>query len=875
MAMTKEEILMNRVSDFVNDLSYQAESNAESRHSGSLFVDDIFGPDKRMERTNKFHPKSRMTLRKALPKPNKSCAAEMPSSTSQVSDSFGIKSTVEVSISVKSLEGSVCSSMASPVHCVFQDLRSDSEIPISTNVLNGIAQLDSGCSQEGEDMVCHLKPLDGDAQAASNSGIMDDNQPNNIPLSESTESLGPDNPTHGGFESVEGLTQGFSSLIDTCSSEFNANIGLCSTLDVVIPVQPSHLVPNSFQSCSFTQISEEKTALYNDEDLTGSLFDNYPICETASLLSSTIIEGNNGGKTNEEPLAGSESSDLSTSAEMVNAIVQQTPATVQEKIVSNSSSCSGGIQSVCTSNPDSAGSQQMVISSVVTDSPLVSNAYDENVEASLLSESLVNLQACSDKLEAVSIAGVSSMDCIDDLLCQHVPSDVKRIGKFRPKPAVRLKDAKKTKSVSFITPNPGESAATVDCQTKSNPAETAPSFIEIMGEDNMEDGLISLPICKKDNHVNFGCSLTEAVIDISNLDSTEPVFNSDQHVSKFAEEITFNAKKSDNASICPAVDIKSGYGRLDSPPRNNELLDAHCLGFTYGDLANSLTMQGYCSLPSNASEEGACLASTCDLGVLSLDDNANFCMTEGERGVDNVVETIHEGTCTANATQSDETRRFPWNLRRRNKSRTNMGNSIFSEDEIAANTSISESDEENGVDVDNDEDMAKKKKGKYSASLSAPLQGKMGLPRIAKLLTKLTLWLRVLQRRGSRMVFDAEGQKVVDKALLEIPDDELDRSQIAIRDLIRLAEFKERTCDSFANVNNVNDEDFNEDKEDSNSDGANEGIKLQASKLNYHSDMKRPKQIRWSKMDTELFYQNYPSPPLSCPSRDNEEQRLE
>ncbi|KAG0486633.1 hypothetical protein HPP92_008728 [Vanilla planifolia] len=444
---------------------------------------------------------------------------------------------------------------------------------------------------------------------------MDDNQPNNIPLSESTESLGPDNPTHGGFESVEGLTQGFSSLIDTCSSEFNANIGLCSTLDVVIPVQPSHLVPNSFQSCSFTQISEEKTALYNDEDLTGSLFDNYPICETASLLSSTIIEGNNGGKTNEEPLAGSESSDLSTSAEMVNAIVQQTPATVQRKIVSNSSSCSGGIQSVCTSNPDSAGSQQMVISSVVTDSPLVSNAYDENVEASLLSESLVNLQACSDKLEAVSIAGVSSMDCIDDLLCQHVPSDVKRIGKFRPKPAVRLKDAKKTKSVSFITPNPGESAATVDCQTKSNPAETAPSFIEIMGEDNMEDGLISLPICKKDNHVNFGCSLTEAVIDISNLDSTEPVFNSDQHVSKFAEEITFNAKSqisraatelgtskldtpcvvsggTTSASICPAVDIKSGYGRLDSPPRNNELLDAHCLGFTYGDLANSLTMQG-------------------------------------------------------------------------------------------------------------------------------------------------------------------------------------------------------------------------------------------------------------------------------------------
>ncbi|KAG0486634.1 hypothetical protein HPP92_008729 [Vanilla planifolia] len=246
-------------------------------------------------------------------------------------------------------------------------------------------------------------------------------------------------------------------------------------------------------------------------------------------------------------------------------------------------------------------------------------------------------------------------------------------------------------------------------------------------------------------------------------------------------------------------------------------------------------------------------------------------MTEGERGVDNVVETIHEGTCTANATQSDETRRFPWNLRRRNKSRTNMGNSIFSEDEIAANTSISESDEENGVDVDNDEDMAKKKKRKVQCKSVCTTSRQDGSPKNSKAFDKTDSMVKgPPKKRLPHGIRRRSAKRRVDKALLEIPDDELDRSQIAIRDLIRLAEFKERTSnkeaaslknsftnlsDSFANVNNVNDEDFNEDKEDSNSDGANEGIKLQASKLNYHSYMKRPKQIRWSKMDTELFYQ--------------------
>lgn len=97
---------------------------------------------------NKFRPKLCGNSKKAVPKLKESCVEKVPSSASQVMDSFGIKSTMEVSVGASFLEGSVFSSMVSSAPHVGQDLGSDSEIPISSNVLNGDAQMDGRCSQE-------------------------------------------------------------------------------------------------------------------------------------------------------------------------------------------------------------------------------------------------------------------------------------------------------------------------------------------------------------------------------------------------------------------------------------------------------------------------------------------------------------------------------------------------------------------------------------------------------------------------------------------------------------------------------------------------------------------------------------------------------
>ncbi|KAJ4959507.1 hypothetical protein NE237_026618 [Protea cynaroides] len=115
-------------------------------------------------------------------------------------------------------------------------------------------------------------------------------------------------------------------------------------------------------------------------------------------------------------------------------------------------------------------------------------------------------------------------------------------------------------------------------------------------------------------------------------------------------------------------------------------------------------------------------------------------------------------------------------------------------------------------------------------------------------------------------------RRLVDKVLLEMPEDEINPQKLIIRDLILLAEAKERLVNkvaaskkSFPNKSGSNsiphDASYKEDDsfasmQDLNSDDDQETQQLQrgSSKLNYHSFMNRTPSERWSKQDTELFY---------------------
>ncbi|KAG4386244.1 hypothetical protein AAZX31_11G010700 [Glycine max] len=133
-------------------------------------------------------------------------------------------------------------------------------------------------------------------------------------------------------------------------------------------------------------------------------------------------------------------------------------------------------------------------------------------------------------------------------------------------------------------------------------------------------------------------------------------------------------------------------------------------------------------------------------------------------------------------------------------------------------------------------------------------------------------------------------KRCVDKALLEIPEDELDRLNIPIKDIILLEEHRERLAKKEAMTSNTsstnqsggdslheagsynegayddgayddgayNDEEFlgSEDGRDPYDNQANEGITSTSVLLNYQSfrEKKTPRG-KWSKQETELFYE--------------------
>ncbi|KAK4433161.1 Transcription factor TFIIIB component B'' [Sesamum alatum] len=111
----------------------------------------------------------------------------------------------------------------------------------------------------------------------------------------------------------------------------------------------------------------------------------------------------------------------------------------------------------------------------------------------------------------------------------------------------------------------------------------------------------------------------------------------------------------------------------------------------------------------------------------------------------------------------------------------------------------------------------------------------------------------------------------VDKVLLATPEDEIDYQKVPLRDLILLAEHKERelkkeeaaagvTANKQSNGNSSGrynqEETFTSEQNGEYNDGqGSPRIEDSTIYFNYHTHMDRTPSIRWSKQDTELFYE--------------------
>uniref|UniRef100_A0A1D1XFI9 Transcription factor TFIIIB component B n=2 Tax=Anthurium amnicola TaxID=1678845 RepID=A0A1D1XFI9_9ARAE len=110
----------------------------------------------------------------------------------------------------------------------------------------------------------------------------------------------------------------------------------------------------------------------------------------------------------------------------------------------------------------------------------------------------------------------------------------------------------------------------------------------------------------------------------------------------------------------------------------------------------------------------------------------------------------------------------------------------------------------------------------------------------------------------------------VDKVLLETPEEDIDPMKLRIKDLIILAEARERIAikeaattkqpvrdqsdSSFCNYSSFGNDNQGQGL-NVDGDEADRTVQYSSTKLNYHTHMVRARSGRWSKVDTELFYQ--------------------
>ncbi|ESW29051.1 hypothetical protein PHAVU_002G039700 [Phaseolus vulgaris] len=180
--------------------------------------------------------------------------------------------------------------------------------------------------------------------------------------------------------------------------------------------------------------------------------------------------------------------------------------------------------------------------------------------------------------------------------------------------------------------------------------------------------------------------------------------------------------------------------------------------------------------------------------------------------------------------------------------------------------------EENDDDCEVDHSSKKKRGSKSSQKKSVPKSGKTSQKR-----KKADDDVQKTKEPPKKFSHSTRRKKrCVDKALLEIPEDELDPRTLPIKDIILLAEHRERQAKKEAMASNTtpsnqsagdflheagayNEQEFSgsEDGRDPyDDDQDNERIESTSILYNYQTLMeKRPRRGKWSKQDTEVFYE--------------------
>ncbi|CAI9090857.1 OLC1v1025726C1 [Oldenlandia corymbosa var. corymbosa] len=122
-------------------------------------------------------------------------------------------------------------------------------------------------------------------------------------------------------------------------------------------------------------------------------------------------------------------------------------------------------------------------------------------------------------------------------------------------------------------------------------------------------------------------------------------------------------------------------------------------------------------------------------------------------------------------------------------------------------------------------------------------------------------------KSGPKRFSHSSQRRQVDKALLEIPDDEIDIQKLVMKDAIWLTDLKtiesvkkeaKSSKEQLQNQRNVNHNvDGDEDGTFGEVSDGEESFMVEESCVNYHTFMAKTPRSRWSKQDTEVLYQAF------------------
>ncbi|KAJ6811229.1 uncharacterized protein M6B38_154425 [Iris pallida] len=441
--------------------------------------------------------------------------------------------------------------------------------------------------------------------------------------------------------------------------------------------------------------------------------------------------------------------------------------------------------------------------------------------------------------------------CGMDLLGEDVQpaSTTATVGRFQPKaklkPKAKKAVARPAAAVTGVTESIG-----VPMPDSSNSAPDVGSFesnvtqdpLHTMGEPFLHTKLPQDGVHISEGHTSLqGDSEMPTTETTTTLDGMEvfedtvfqPTSTSGQSVVGFQSELSGKATDTQ-----PGTSV-SNHGATDASsewdfPMDNEPLEDHGLCFA-GDTSKWSTD----AMPTNLGQQAP--------------------------GNDNIEEqTTHITDKNATeAVENHESSRLSMKLRKRkNASTPEKHDGGASEDWDVGSPDISQMDGDHNDDECRDEDMTKQKRtSRKSKEQKADNQKKVRRRKKAAEDTDST------QQAPPKKKFPhgTRRRRQVDKALLEMPEEEIDPRQLKIKDLIMLAEAKERISskqaptlatdqgkeDSFQ----YNFDDEEQDPESDNDYEAHRRSLQNTTKLNYHTYMNRPKSGRWSKLETEEFYE--------------------